>query len=56
MDHARIVKEISENNPEGRRGIERPRLRWFEMLESVYGRHSLKYCGRRQSAGKKVRR
>ena len=24
------VKEISENKPEGRRGIERPRLRCFE--------------------------
>jgi hypothetical protein len=30
MDHGMIVKEISENKPGGRRGIERPRLRCFE--------------------------
>ena len=46
--HGRIV---NENKPGGRRRIERPTLRWFEMLESIYGRHSLKYCDRRQSAG-----
>jgi len=49
--HGRIVNEISGNKPEGRRWIERPRLRWFETLESICGRHSLKYCDRRQSAG-----
>jgi hypothetical protein len=27
MGHGRIVKEISENNAEGRRRIEKPRLR-----------------------------
>ena len=27
MDHGNIVKEISENKPEERRGIERPRQR-----------------------------
>jgi hypothetical protein len=35
IDHGRIVKEIPENKPEGRRGIERPRLRWFED----FGKH-----------------
>jgi hypothetical protein len=30
MDHGRIVKELSENKPEGRSRIERPRLRCFE--------------------------
>jgi len=30
MGYGRIVKEISANKPEGRRGIERHRLGWFE--------------------------
>jgi hypothetical protein len=52
MDHGRILKEISENKPDGRRGIGRPGLRWFENVGKHLRGQNLKYCDRMESVGK----
>jgi len=54
MDQGRTLHEIFESKPEGsRRG--RPRLRWMEDVERIYGRRRLRDGNRRQSIGKNVR-
>jgi hypothetical protein len=37
IDHGRVDKIISESQPEGRKSIEKPRLRSWED-EEIYGR------------------
>ena len=47
MDKNRVVKNISDK-PEGRRKVERPRLRWLGMWKKIRQHKSQKDEDRRQ--------
>jgi len=48
MDRGREVKEIFENNPEGRRRLGRPRFRWLQDVGKDLWKTEVKNGVRRQ--------